>query len=288
VLATGRDGFVKCGAQHGLYAYQTRLLSRYRFLVEGEEPHPAALSNIEQNSWLGYYIALAPGVDPGPPDQGSGLMRPETEQSLELRVSRYVGAGVHEDLDLTNFTPQPISFRFEVEAEADFADQEETARGRVQHGTIERAWRARGNAWELSFDYRAAHTYAHRGEAGTALLRRGVTLRFENVTSPPEFDRGRGRVRFRVELAPQATWHACVNIVPFIDGDRLEPEYDCRQFRGVHNELDRRRQIFIEEATHFETPGADTLSQAVASTLEQAKRDLASLRLHDLDLGPRA
>ncbi len=288
VLATGRDGFVREGADHGLFAYQTRLLSRYRYLVEGAEPHPVVLSNVEQNSWLGYYIMLAPGVDPGPPDEGSGLMKPDTEQSLELRVSRHVGAGVHEDLDLTNFTRQPVSFQFEIEIEADFADQEETARGRVQHGTIERAWRARGRAWELSFDYRAAHTYAHRGEAGTALLHRGVMLRFENFTSPPAFERERGRVRFGVELAPQATWHACVNIVPFIDGDWMEPQYDCRQFQGAHNELDRRKQIFIEEATRFETPGADTLSQAVANTLEQAKRDLASLRLHDLDLGPRA
>ena len=132
VLATGRDGFVAGGAEHGLFAYQTRLLSHYRCLINGEPPHPAALSNVEQHSWLGYYVTLAPGVDPGPPDQSSGLMRAETEQSLELRVSRYVGAGIHEDLDLTNFTREAIGFRFELEVEADFADQEETVRGRQQ------------------------------------------------------------------------------------------------------------------------------------------------------------
>ena len=288
VLATGRDGLVSGGAEHGLFAYQTRLLSRYRYLVDGEELRPAALSNVEQHSWLGYYITLAPGVDPGPPDQGSGLMQAETEQSLELRVSRYVGAGVHEDLDLTNYTRERLSFLFEIELDADFADQEETVRERLQHGTIGRMWRARGQVRELSFDYRAEHTYARRGEAGSAALHRGVSLRFEQATSPPSFDRERGRVRFRVELAPQGTWHACVNVVPLIDGRRLEPQYDCREFRGVHNELDRRRQIFLEEATRFEVPGADTLAQAVAGALEQAKRDLASLRLGDRDRGERA
>lgn len=286
VLATGRDGFVSGGAGHGLFAYQTRLLSRYRYLIDGEEPRPAALSNVEQHSWLGYYITLAPGVDPGPPDQGSGLMQAETEQSLELRVSRYVGEGVHEDLDLTNYTREAVSFIFEVEAEADFADVEETVRRRLQHGTVERLWRARRA--ELCFDYHAEHTYAHRSEAGAATLHRGVRLRFEDADTPPEFDRERGRVRFRVALAPQGKWHACVNLVPLIDGRRLEPEYDCREFRGVHNEGDRRRRIFLEEATRFETPGADTLSQVVAGALEQAKRDLASLRLGDRDRGERA
>src|ERR1051325_11628865 len=212
VLATGRDGFVAGGAEHGLFAYQTRLLSRYRCLIDGEAPRPAALSNVEQHSWLGYYLALAPGIDPGPPDQGSGLMRAETEQSLELRVSRYVGAGVHEDLDLTNFTRYPIRFEFELEVDADFADQEETVRERLQHGTVERLWRGRGSVWELCFDYRAEHTYAHRGEAGAASLHRGVTLRFERADSPPAFDEETGRVRFNVELNPQETWHTCVNI----------------------------------------------------------------------------
>jgi glycogen debranching enzyme len=288
LLAAGRDGMVSDDAGEGLFACQTRLLSRYRYLVEGEEPRPAALSNVEQNSWLGYYIRLAPGVDPGPPDQGSGLMQAETEQTLELRVSRYVGEGIHEDLDLTNYTRAPLSFLFEIEVEADFADQEETVRQRLQHGTIERRWRAGADASELSFDYHAEHLYAHRGEAGAASIHRGVSLRFGRCASPPRFDRERGRVRFEVGLGPQGTWHACVDIAPFIDGRRLEPQYDCREFRGVHNELDRRRQIFLEEATRFEVPYADTLAQAVAGALEQAKRDLASLRLGDLDRGERA
>src|SRR5919199_366451 len=141
VFATGRDGFVREGGEQGLFVYQTRLLSRYR-----------------------YFITLAPGVDPGPPDQGSGLMQAVTEQTLELRLSRYVGAGVHEDVDLTNFAREAVGFDLELEVEADFADQEETVRERRQHGMIERRWR--GGRGELSFDYRAENTYAHRGEAG--------------------------------------------------------------------------------------------------------------------------
>ena len=289
VLATARDGTVGAdGAGHGLFAYQTRLLSRYRYLLDGKPPGAVALSNVEQHSWLGYYIAAAPGVDPGPPDTGSGLMRAETEQTLELRVSRYVGAGVHEDLDLTNFTRERVGFLFEIEVDADFADQEETVRERQQRGTITRLWRERGDTRELSFDYEAEHEYSHQGERGRARLSRGVSLRFSRAAPTPEFDDEHGRVRFHVELAPRGQWHACVDIVPFIDGEAFEPEYDCREFDGGANEMNRRRQIFLDEATRFTTPESGTLARVVCGAIEQAARDLVSLRLYDLDRGERA
>ena len=62
VLATDRDGFVRGGADHGLFVHQTRMLSLYRYLIDGEPPRAVALSNVEQHTWLGYYIALPPGV----------------------------------------------------------------------------------------------------------------------------------------------------------------------------------------------------------------------------------
>lgn len=289
VLATGRDGFVEDGGQFGLFVHQTRLLSRYRHLIEGEPPVAVALSNVEQHSWLGYYARLAPGVEPGPPDEGSGLMDAATEQTLELRVSRHVGLGIHEDIDLTNFARAPTGFELALEVEADFADQEEAVRPRRQHGRITRLWRQIGpDSWELSFDYEAAHAFDRQGHRGTASLQRGVRLRIERASSPPSFDRERGRILFHVELNPRGTWHACVQIVPIIDGEVLEPQYSCGEFGGVHNEIDRRRALFLEESTTFETPEAETLSHVVVGALEQAKRDLVSLRLHDLDLSPRA
>src|SRR5512138_472132 len=106
VLSTGRDGFISDGAERGLFVYQTRLLSRYRYLIDGQPPQPNACSNVEQHSWLGYYITLPPGITTGQKDQGSGQVPQAAEQTLELRLSRYVGGGVHEDVDLTNFTQQ--------------------------------------------------------------------------------------------------------------------------------------------------------------------------------------
>jgi|GEM_PF-4810232 len=115
VWATDRDGMTRGGREHGLFAYETRLLSRYVIIVDGERPEPVALSNVEQHSWLGYYVTAPPGVDTGEEDSGSGLMQGSARQTLELRVSRYVGGGAHEDLDLTNYSTQPTRFRLALE-----------------------------------------------------------------------------------------------------------------------------------------------------------------------------
>jgi hypothetical protein len=64
VLSTGRDGFIGDGAERGLFVYQTRLLSRYRYLIDGQPPQPNACSNVEQHSWLGYYIAMVSVFSP--------------------------------------------------------------------------------------------------------------------------------------------------------------------------------------------------------------------------------
>ena len=113
VLATGRDGFIT-GSEHGLFFHQTRLLSKYHYLINGKRPLPVALSNVEQHSWLGYYIHLPPGIETTEKDQGSGQVEQMSQQTLELRLSRYIGPGMHEDIDLTNFTQQPTTFQLEL------------------------------------------------------------------------------------------------------------------------------------------------------------------------------
>ena len=287
VMATGRDGFIRGGADHGLFVHETRLLSRYGYLIDGEEPPPVALSNVEQHSWLGYYALLPPGIEAGERDRGSGQMEESSEQTLELRLSRYVGGGLHEDVDLANFSRQRTAFTLALEVDADFADIDETGGERRQRGETSGEWRETGGgAWELRFDYRAEHRYAHQGNAGVANLHRGITLRVEHAASAPSYENN--RISFAVELEPLGVWHACLNLIPFIDGKTLEPLYGCSSFGGAGNERDRRRQIFLNEATRFAAPQGETLTHVVRGTLEQAKRDLASLRLYDLDRGARA
>jgi glycogen debranching enzyme len=284
VLATGLDGFIEPGGEHGLFVHQTRLLSRYRWLIDGQRPRPVALSNVEQHSWFGYYIMLPPGVDPGPPDMGSGQLDPVSRDTLELRLSRYAGEGLHEDVDLTNFSPHRTSFTLTLELDADFADLGNLRATRVP-GEITRGTSAGDGCGQIDLDYRAQHVFDHQGERGTARLHRGLTVRVLGAASAP--DVRDDTVVFGVTLPPGGAWHACVDLIARLEERPLPLMYRCRSFDGTGAEFDVRRRIFLEESTRFTSPGAHGLTPVVLRAVEQAKRDLVALRLYDLDHGER-
>jgi glycogen debranching enzyme len=280
-FATDLDGCVSDGPEHGLFVHETRLLSRYRYLINGEPFAPVALSNVDQHTWLGYYIALPPGGDENKRDQGSGQVQQASQQTLELRVSRYVGGGLHEDLDFTNFAQWPTRFTFEIDIGADFADQIETKGGRKQNGKIRSDWSTESVRATLTFHYHATHEYANQSERGVAHLHRGLIVEILKPGSSPRYRNG--RIAFDVVLPQHEQWHCCVNFVPVIESDEVRPAYGCRSFHAIHTDLDRNRQSFLDAATQFRTPDSTNLAPAVSSALQQSVRDLAALRLNDLD-----
>lgn len=288
VLATDLDGLIGDFPRHGLFVGETRLLSRYRYFVDGKRPETVAVSNVEQHSWLGYYISPAPGAN-WKQDTGSGEMEEASEETIELKVSRTVGLGVHEDLDFTNFTQRSVQFTFEIELDSDFADQSETfRRKRKQRGKLIRRWRRPSSRrGELVYNYRASHRYSHQGNRGVARIHRGLVVSIENAGSPVSFRRS--QLRFDVHLKPHESWHTCVKFTPVFEGEQMPPLYGCRQFFGRWNQLDRRRAIFLNESTQFRTgETSPKLSLIVESALLQATHDLSALRLPDLDHGDRS
>src|SRR5579872_806673 len=167
VLVTARDGFIYPERNDGLFMHRTRLLSRYHYVVNGEQFKPVTLSVVHQNRWFGYYIRSAP-------ESGDSDSNP-TVQTLELTVARELSAGgLCELLELTNYSQRRIQFQFGIELGADFADQDEAQSGkRIQHGTIREQFNRDGaNEWKLTIDYRATHDYNVPGEAGTAEFHR--------------------------------------------------------------------------------------------------------------------
>ena len=277
VLATDRDGFIQGQNRHGLWVYQARNISRYRWLVEGKQPRSAGQSNLEQHTWLGYYIAAPPNYKEMETQESD-----PAQQTIEVRLSRVVGDGMHEHVDVTNHTQIATAIRLELEVEADFADPKEAQGERKQKGKLQRTWRAVDEkGGELDFDYRVQHRYAHQGDKGIAGLHRGVTVRVENAGSPPVYQQG--RIRFRVKLAPHGTWHACVRLQPRVEGVALPRLISCRPWFAGCTERDRKREAFLEDATRFKSGENGGLSGLVIGALERSKRDLAALRLYDLD-----
>lgn len=281
VLSTGLDGFVHGAPHTGLFVDDTRMLSRYRYRAGGQDLEHVVHSAVEQHSWLGYYVA--------PPLPPSGAESPgePPQHVVEVRISRTVGDGFHEDVDLTNFTQSRVAFALELEVDADFSGLLEQGEARKQEGVLTSAWReAEGGAWELVFDYRAENDYEHQGERGTARIHRSLVLRFEAASSPPSYRDG--EIVFSVELEPHGTWHACVKAIAHVESETLAPLYGCRAFAGAQSERDVARGTFFHYASRFSAPAEETLTGVVIGALEQAKRDLAAMRLYDLDRGERA
>lgn len=285
VLATGRNGFIDEGPDHGFFVHGTRLLSQYRYRLNGEAPLPNGLSNVDQHTWLGYYIAAPSSHVQRDRTEGPGGTL--AQHPVELRLSRYVDDGFHEDVDITNFTQAPTRFPLELLVDGDFCDIAETKGPRQQHGTIERDWRQLDDdTYELSFRYHATHKYEHQGHTGVAQIDRAVRLRFTHASSPPEYRNG--VVRFVVDLVPHARWHVCVDGIAEIDGREFPAQYRCRSFEAGAHPYDLRRKQFLARATRFSAPGAETLGHVVVGALNQACRDLAALRLYDVDVDQQA
>jgi glycogen debranching enzyme len=288
VLATELNGFITEGPERGLFFHQTRLLSRYRYLIEDKPPLPLALSNVEQHSWLGYYIALSPNAGRQGDWETLGPGGKLAQQPIELRVSRFVGDGMHEDLALTNFTQEKVKFELVLEVDADFADSAETKlEDRLQRGKISCKWQRSpsDDKWELAFDYRAEHRFDHQGNKGTARLHRGLIIKIDKCDSEPSWKRG--SIGFQIELEPHAVWRAAINFIPVLEGEPTSPLF-APAFTDTDNRFDSSRRIFLDESTKFVTNEGETLAPIVAATLERARDDLAALRLYDIDQAERA
>lgn len=282
VLSLNAHGFVDRGSESGFFIHETRLLSHYGILINGERPQRVLASNVQQHSWLGYYIAYPPGIPVMPRDHGSGGIEDDSERTLEIRASRFVGGGMHEDIDICNFSQDGTSFELALEVDADFRDIAELRFPHEQLGTIDSDWR--GHA--LTFHYQAERRAGPDEGGDIVRVDREVTISARRSGSEPEYRDG--AFRWRVHLGPLQRWHTCIEISARVEDQRFTPVYSCHSFIGEHSRFDRSRNIFLKESTHFTAPHRETLTHTVCEALTQAKEDLAGMRLYDLDLGERA
>lgn len=272
VLTTDHSGLIANGAGHGFFVHETRLLSHWSYSIEGGDLWPNASSAVKQNQWAGYFISTPPGVTALPRDDGSGQVPDESRQTLELRVMRVVDGGLHEDLDLTNYSTESTSFVLKVALDMDFADAT-ASHEQVTHGTHRR--HPGTDSGSVRVEYQAQHE--------EVLLRRAVEIRVLRSTSPPGFPDER-TLSFSVTLEPHQQWHACVEVNAEIDGRHVPAPAGCYGQSGGEGSQAAAIHSFLKASTRVETPHSDSLSATVLVTLKQADEDLAALRLFDLDV----
>jgi glycogen debranching enzyme len=265
VWATNRVGVAEGAPEEGLFFSDTRLLSHYKYFVNGIPPDPVALSAIDQQTWMGYYIFFAPGHPEGIPDSGSGMIPKASEQTVEMRVLRKVLGKVTEQIEFTNHTQVSTHFTFEIELESDFADLSETKQVRKQKGKTSKKFLS-GEHFTYDVEYRASH----KGRS----IQRGFRL---SGDFPTRTTFRKNRICTGVSLEPHGAWIGLIEWIPQIE----LPELNLLDL----SEVDRRTQSFFKRSTSFRTLESETLAPIVIGALNQAKSDLHALRLFDLDTG---
>ncbi len=255
-MVTDQRGAINADSEHGLFAGDTRFVSHYQLYIDGT---PWELLT---SSAVNYFAARICLANPDVLTQDG----PIRAHDVGLVVTRMVGEGVHEDLDITNYSLRPVRFQFEIALRSDFADLFDVKSHRfVRRGNIDTVWDA--ERIELS------STYVNQD------FSRKVTYRIVENDSRACY--ANGRITFEVALGPGASWHACALYV-LAEGERVRtPRYSCDAVGGGDTDFDRLQADWQRRATHLTSANED-----VYRTFRQSVEDMGALRLYDQDFAP--
>ncbi|HBY94416.1 MAG TPA: amylo-alpha-1,6-glucosidase [Chloroflexi bacterium] len=260
VLVTCQDGTLQGEGYEGLYDFDTRILSRYRITLDGQEPKYVSSGELESERWNARLRVPRPGGD----DRGPKL----PQDQFEVVLTRWVGRGMAEELVVRNHSMVPATTELVIELDADFADVQEVGGQRQQQGTTEVTWNAAERT--LLFDYHV--------EQPSHSLHRAMRLRVIEADAEPRCD-GRA-VHFTLQLPARGCWAARLAYDSLVDGTWREPLLDSPTEKTPRDSIRERwrRQRASIECCH----------PVVAQTFEQAADDLFALRNWELDPAPDA
>jgi glycogen debranching enzyme len=251
-MVTDLSGEIAADSEQGVFAGDTRFLSYYAISANGE---PWVLLS---SSAISYYAAR--------------LYLANAELSTErgdipagkvgLVISRAVGEGIHEDLDVHNHGRGAVQFNLEIATRSDFADLFEVKSHKfVRRGRIESQWSQERGELRMSYENRD--------------FRRALVLRLARSSSPAHY--ANGRITFEIALAPGESWHTCCHYVLVLDERFLEPLHGCDHLSG-ELAFDALQRQWQERATKVTSS-----NEEIYRLYRQSVEDLGALRLHDQD-----
>jgi glycogen debranching enzyme len=247
-LVSEFDGSITNASDQGFYSRDTRYISRYQLYIDGQ---PWTLLN---SAAITYYASRTYLANPGVITE-HGEIAPAI---LGLVLSRVVAEGLHEDIDLRNYSCQPLHFNLEILIRSDFADIFEVkAKEFTRRGHIETEWKS--DSQQLITCYRHDD------------FRRSLIVRMEHCTSKAVY--GNGRLNFEVDLPPGAAWHACCKY-EILEGDRLRgAPRECAH--ALHRSKTARNLSHWKQVTTQIT----TSNEDFYRLYRQSVEDMAALRL---------
>jgi len=202
VLVSEPDGQINWPSEKGLYFFDTRVISSWTIYANGT---PWELLNGGAITHYASRIYLTNQSIP----TSDGIIPP---RALGLVVSRLIGEGMHEDLDVTNNSMRAVRFQLEIALRCDFADIFEVKSNNiVRRGHIATTWSQ--TRQQLRTSYRNGD-FVRTVMVGPSQRR-------------PQAMYSNGRLNFEIALDPGEAWHCCL-LYTLEDGERIcRPPHDC-------------------------------------------------------------
>ncbi|MBI4301509.1 MAG: amylo-alpha-1,6-glucosidase [Chloroflexi bacterium] len=255
-MVTNQQGAIDFATQQGLFAGDTRLISFYQIYINGNTWSLLNSSAISYYSARFYFTNSLVLTDNGEIPGGQ----------LGLTLTRTVGEGIHEDIDITSHASKPVSFMLEISIRSDFADIFEVKQIKfVRRGRVTTYWDEVGG--EL------INTYVNKD------FKRLMIYRLINSGSPSQY--ANGRVVFEISLNPGQSWHTCAFFV-LGEGDLTRnPLYGCSDSPTVGIIFDQLQTEWCERSTQL-----NSANDKVTRIFGQSVEDMGALRLYDHDFAP--
>ncbi|RUS93471.1 amylo-alpha-1,6-glucosidase [Dulcicalothrix desertica PCC 7102] len=259
-MVTDLNGQIDYNGHQGIFSEDTRYLSHYACYIDG---HPwIRLSSTTTT----YYAARIYLTNP----EFYGRNGTVPKGSISLIISRTVEEGIHEELDVTNYGLETVSFNLEIAMRSDFADIFEVETKQfVRRGHIETSWNAEKK--ELATSYKNDDFY------------RCLIYQVQNSTCIPHS--ANGRLSFPIQLQPGESWHADCNYI-LIDNDRVLSTIDFSYKQTVdesviNTEIERLHCQWVDSVAEL-----SCTNEHLNLLYRQSVEDIGALRLYDYDLAP--
>jgi glycogen debranching enzyme len=234
----------------GLFADDTRFLSRWILTINGERPLKLSSDKVEYYS-AAFYLRnpIAGGLE---------------QDMLSIGRDRFIGDGMQEHIVVQNHAPHPVEFELALEVGTDFADIFAVKEHDFALGHPDTASPLPGLA---SSEFEA--------DGNQFVFTDGPTRLTQVLLSEPGDVNG-SSVRYTIALEPRQEWRLRADVIPSADGAKVAVAHAERRFG---DELSRVRSSL--SAWHLSVPQLQASWEELAVTFRQSVADLASLRMDE-------
>lgn len=247
---SGRTGDMDPQLPHGVFMFDTRVLSRWQLRLNGHLVEALAVDVDEPfaATFLGHG-APAPG---------------HADADVVVFRHRHVGRGMRERIVVVNHGLRPTDVVVELRCDVDFADLFEVKEGRTRD------------------HHRHCEVGAPEGPGGTHRLRFvdehddvGIDEARLDASDPATIEPG--RLSWRLHLSPGAEWSTCLQLSATIAHQPIEPRFSCHGADAVAVPTVR-----LEE-WRARLPDLRTDHTPLLDAYARSREDLGALRIFDPD-----